>query len=297
MPGARAHWFALCGTHGDATGLHELAGRYRLHPLAVEDCLSPALHTPKIDAFSDHLFVVLQAWKDATGEPAFEELDIFLGEGFLITYHDEPIDEIGAVAQALRNGVRPRPGPDGLLYEVVDRMVDAMLPPIDAFGSALDDLEERSLTNPGTQEQAHAIVQLRASAGRVRRVLSPQLTVLQRLSRGEFDAIAEPNRIYFRDIYDHLLRIDLALEGVREDAEVALSTYLSALNNRLSEVMKVLSVVAALALPATVISGIFGTNFDNVPGLHSNWGFGFMLGAMAAVAVGMWYYFRRRGWF
>jgi magnesium transporter len=92
------------------------------------------------------------------------------------------------------------------------------------------------------------------------------------------------------------VRIDLALEGVREDAEVALSTYLSALNNRMSEVMKVLSVVSALALPAVVITGIFGTNFDNVPGLHSNWGFTLMVGSMLAIGGGLAMFFRRRRW-
>jgi magnesium transporter len=108
--------------------------------------------------------------------------------------------------------------------------------------------------------------------------------------------VLESNQIYFRDIYDHLVRIDLALEGVREDAEMAMSTYLSNLNNRMNEVMKVLSLVAALALPAAVITGVFGTNFDNVPGLHSNWGFALMLGGMAAIAISMGVYFRRRGW-
>jgi len=93
------------------------------------------------------------------------------------------------------------------------------------------------------------------------------------------------------------VRIDLGLEELREDAEVALSTYLSAFNNRISEVMKVLAVVGALALPASVIAGIFGTNFDNVPGLHSNWGFLAMIGSMTGLAVGMALYFRHRGWF
>ena len=92
------------------------------------------------------------------------------------------------------------------------------------------------------------------------------------------------------------MRIDLALEGVREDAEMGLSTYLSSLNNRMNEVMKVLSVVAALALPGTVISGIFGTNFDNVPGLHSNWGFALMMSGIIGLAAGMAWYFKRRDW-
>ena len=120
---------------------------------------------------------------------------------------------------------------------------------------------------------------------------------MQRLSRGEFEMVSEANRIYFRDIYDHLVRVDIALETLREDSEVALNTYLSVLNNRMNEVMKVLSVVSALALPAVVITGVFGTNFDNVPGLHSNWGFLTMMGSMVGIAASLAYYFRRKGWF
>jgi magnesium transporter len=98
-------------------------------------------------------------------------------------------------------------------------------------------------------------------------------------------------------VYDHLLRVDLALESLREDTEVALNMYLSALNNRMNEVMKVLAVVSALALPGTLITGIFGTNFDNVPGLHSQEGFALMMASIAAAALGMAYYFKRRNWF
>jgi magnesium transporter len=134
-------------------------------------------------------------------------------------------------------------------------------------------------------------------AGRIRRVLTPEIQVMMRFGRGEFAIVEEANRPYFRDVYDHLLRVDLALEGVREDTEVALSMHLSALNNRLSEVMKVLAIVSALALPGTVITGVFGTNFDNVPGLHSNWGFALMMASIVGVAAGMAVFFRRRGWF
>jgi magnesium transporter len=124
----------------------------------------------------------------------------------------------------------------------------------------------------------------------IRRILTPELPSCS--AWGEF--AGQPGGPRY---LDHLVRIDLALEGVREDAEVAISTYLSAINNRLSEVMKVLAVVSALLLPGTVITGIFGTNFDNVPGLHSNWGFLLMVVSMVGIAVGMALFFRRRGWF
>ena len=301
--GAAFTWFDITGTDDPALG--ELQTRFRLHALAVEDCHSPLLHAPKIDDFGDHLFIVLQAVVDSPEGADTEELDVFLGRDFLITYQDRPIataDSTGrapatALIGALREGISVRPGPDGVLYELADRVVDDILPCVNALAEQLDAMQDQIVIRGQEGVHHQEILEIRARAGRIRRVLTPELAVMQRLSRGEFPVVDESNRIYFRDIYDHLVRIDLSLEGVREDAEVALSTYLSAINNRLSEVMKVLAVVSALMLPSTVITGVFGTNFDNVPGLHSNWGFLAMMVSMAGIAAGMALFFRRRGWF
>lgn len=294
-PAAQIRWYNLTGPGNGE--LQALGDRYGLHPLAIEDCISTLVHAPKIDEFAGYLFIVLQTLVPGDDGPEPEELDVFLGPDFLITYQDRPVPATAAMHEALRNGIAARPGADGLLYEVADRAVDSILPQVHALAERLETLQDDVLLSPGAAGAHQAILAVRARAGQVRRLLTPQMAVTQRLSRGEFPQVAEPNRIYFRDIYDHLVRIDLALEGLREDAEVALGTYLSAINNRLSEVMKVLSVVSALALPAVVIAGIFGTNFDSVPGLHSNWGFATMLVAMATLAGGMALFFRRRGWF
>jgi magnesium transporter len=293
-PNAEALWFNI--EEPDAAALETLRGRFGLHPLAVEDCLSPNPHAPKIDEFRDHIFLVFVA-PATEGTGATEEFDAFLGDRFVVTYADRPIVQVAATAAVAdgETGRHLRPGADGLLYEIVDRMVDDFLPATHEMAEALDEIEDRVLAQT-EDAPAPAILGLRTRAGKLRRLLSAQQIVFQRLSRGEFSYVTEPNRIYYRDIFDHLVRIDLALEGVREDAEMALSSHLSALNNRMNEVMKVLSLVAALALPATVIAGIFGTNFDNVPGLHSNWGFALMLGAMAMLASSMAVYFKRRGW-
>jgi magnesium transporter len=294
---ARLRWFNLCGD--DAGELDVLGRRFNLHPLAIEDCHSTQLHTPKVDDFGDYLFIVLLTLVDGDEGPEPDELDIFLGRDFLLTYQDRPAGPhaLEAVSEAVRKGVALRPGADGLCYEIADRLVDAILPEVNALSDRLDGIENEIVVSGRPREQHFEILELRALAGRIRRLLTPQLVVIQHLSRGESELVAPANRMYFRDIYDHLVRADLALESLREDAEVALSTYLSQINNRLNEVMKVLAVVGALALPATVITGVFGTNFDNVPGLHDAWGFAAMMAGMAALAGGMAYYFRRRGWF
>ena len=295
--GGGPRWYDLCGD--DAEALKDLAARYHLHPLAIDDCLSRYLHTPKVEDFGDYLFLILADMVEGPEGPALEELDVFLGRDFLITYHDrsEGPPAIAALFAALEQKVNVRPGVSGLFYEVADRTVDAMIPRVTSMAEQLDEVEESIITKGGLGALQRRVIAQRLMAGRIRRLLTPELQLMLRFGRGEFDLIEAQNVPYFRDIYDHLLRVDLALEGLREDTEVALSMHLSALNNRLSEVMKVLAVVSALALPGTVITGVFGTNFDNVPGLHSNWGFALMMAAILGAAGGMALYFRRRGWF
>jgi len=295
VPASR--WYDLGGEDQDR--LREFGERLSLHPLAIADCLSPYLHTPKLDDFGDYLFLVIATMSAAGSFPEPEELDFFLGRDILITYHDRP-DAPAAIIEtvnALKNGVSVRPGVDGLMYEIVDRCVDDVIPRISAMSEELDAIEDGIVAGGGAGLNHRRVLELRSIAGRIRRILIPEQNVMLRFGRGELHLISSENHIYFRDVYDHLVRVDMALEELREDAEVALSTYLSALNNRMNEVMKVLAVVGALALPATVITGIFGTNFDDIPGLHSNWGFATMMGAMAGIMGSMAYIFHRRSWF
>lgn len=295
--GTGLRWFDLC--QDDAAALRDLAGKLGLHPLAVDDCLSPYLHTPKLEDFGSYLFIILADMVANDGSPTVQELDIFLGKDFLLTYHDRPEEPaaIAAVARAIETGLNTRPGASGLFYEVADRTVDAMIPIVTRLGEELDAIEDHILVAGRLGEDHRKVMSQRALAGKVRRLLTPELQFMVRLGRGEFAAIEASDRPYFRDVYDHLLRVDLALEELREDTEVALSMYLSALNNKMNEVMKVLAVVSALALPGTLITGVFGTNFDNVPGLHSQEGFALMIASILGVAVGMAYFFRRRHWF
>ena len=297
LQGEGPAWYDL--TRADEATLRDLASTHRLHQLAIDDCLSPYLHTPKLEDFGEHVFIILADMVDGATGPEIEEMDVFLGERFLITYHDRASapPALEALCRSLDQGVSIRPGTDGLLYEIADRTVDAMIPRVTDMAAELDQIESSIFNNQDVRAGHRKVLARRALAGNLRRLLSPEQQFMMRLGRGDIELVQDANRPYFRDVYDHLLRVDLALEAVREDSEVALSMYLSSLNNRLSEVMKVLAVVGALALPGTVITGVFGTNFDNVPGLHSNWGFALMMASILGVAAGMAYFFRRRGWF
>lgn len=294
---ASVRWYDLCG--GDDDALRGLAERYHLHPLTIDDCLSPYLHAPKLDDYGDYAFGMALAMDPETDLPAPVELNFFLGKDFLITYQDSEREapEIALVVSAIEQGIALRPGADGLMYEILDRAVDGILPRITAINEQLDEIAESIVSGGTTATVSHRILELRRSAGRTRRLLAPMLAVALKFGRGELSLISPANVMYFRDVYDHLARVDLAIEELREDAEVSLNTYLSTLNNQMNEVMKVLAVVGALALPATVITGVFGTNFTEIPGLRSTWGFGAMVGALALTISGMAYYFHRRGWF
>ncbi|MEO6397117.1 MAG: CorA family divalent cation transporter, partial [Tepidiformaceae bacterium] len=165
-------WFDVTG--GEAGGLPALAERFRLHHLAVEDCLSPLPHAPKIDDFGDYLFVVLHAVVESNDGRETEELDVFLGKVFLITHQDKPIVLSGpgggqpaasALMAALQGGVGVRPGSDGLLYELLDRIVDAILPRVNILAEELDAIHDDILVRAHAREQHRDILALRARAG------------------------------------------------------------------------------------------------------------------------------------
>jgi magnesium transporter len=295
--GQGLRWYDLCGK--DEAALRELGSRFGLHPLTIDDCLSPYLHTPKLEDFGSYLFIIMADMVANDGDPIIQELDVFIGKDFLITYHDREDEPaaISALAKAIEQGLNTRPGASGMFYEVADRTVDAMIPTVTKMGEDLDVIEDHILVSGRFGQDHRQVMAQRSVAGKLRRLLTPELQFMVRLGRGEFEVINESDRPYFRDVYDHLLRVDLTLEALREDTEVALSMYLSALNNKMNEVMKVLAVVSALALPGTLITGVFGTNFDNVPGLHSQEGFLLMIASIIGVALGMAYFFRRRNWF
>jgi len=247
-------WYDLA--REDADYLKTLGERFGLHPLSIEDCLSPYIHTPKIDDFGDHMFVVVAAMVPESPQPEPEELDIFLGADYVITYHDGPEapPSIAEVANAISQGVAIRPGVDGLMYEIIDRSVDAIIPRVSAMSEELDDIEDRIVVEGVSGVDHHRVLELRSVAGRIRRLIVPEQNLMLRFGRGEFHLVQPSNQVYYRDIYDHLVRVDMALEELREDAEVALGTYMSALNNRMNEVIRCSPWSARSRLPATVIT-------------------------------------------
>jgi len=272
---------------------------FAFHPLAVEDSFDDRANAPKVDDYGSYLFILAQSVSlDARGQLQLEDVGIFLGPNYVVTVREgqaPAVDEL--FGRALENPHLVSRGADFLAHTVLDALVDELLPAVEAMDARLDELEQRILERPGRDLLAEVLL-LRRTTLRLRRSILPERDMANRLSRGEFPIIRNEALIFYRDVYDHIVRVEEMLDGLRDIADSALSSYLSAVNNRMNEVMKALSVVAVIFLPLTLIASIYGTNLDYSHfGIHFEYGFYLMLAVMAAIAAGLIVFFRKRGWF
>jgi magnesium transporter len=271
---------------------------FKFHPLAIEDCISINIHQPKVDDFGDYLFIIVHGVNYAIESKIVEtaELAIFLGQNYIVSNHSYPILSIEAVKQLVeRDGQPMTRGSDFLAYSIIDTLVDNVLPTVDKMTEIAEDIEEEVIHQPH-QPTLEAILKLKRSTVRLHRVLTPQREVLNRISRGDYKLIGDEARIFYRDIYDHIVRIDDYNQTVRDMTDNALATYMSSLANKQNEVMKILSIVAAIFLPLGLITGIFGMNFVNMPELDLPWGYYAVLGFIGLVILIVLGLFWARGW-
>jgi len=287
-------------TRSEADGL-VLSEVFGFHPLTIEDCVSPAVDPAKVDDYGDYLFIVVQALTEYVPGQELQsiEADFYLGPNYVVSCHREPIPAIEAFRErCARDHHLLARGPDWLLHGLLDSLVDEYLPIVDAVDETIDTLEEAVLRRPATKD-LQQILMVKRNALRLRRATTPQRDIMNRLSRGEYSRlIREEMAIYYRDIYDHLVRVEYLVEALRDLADGALQIHLSVVSNRLNEVMKVLTAAATIFLPLTLISGIYGMNFEEnqFPGFKEPWGFAAVVSGMIVVSIAFLAYFRFRKW-
>lgn len=263
--------------------LDRLAAQYNLHPLHIEDCRHRN-QSAKVEEHNGYLFVVLKpVVMKADGSLDICDLDVFLGCDFLITV----VEDGGASTGPLIDQIRANWGSlrqDQLLYRIADGIVDSYLPCLDAFSDAIDELEDRVLDNPAP-EALEKIFETKRALIQLRRVLVNTRDVAGHLQRIECALIGRDTWPFLRDIYDHVARnLDL-LETQRDLLNGALDIYLSSVANRTNQVMKVLTVLGTVALPAVVISSIYGMNVEGLPWKNSPHASAIVGGIMAAVTA------------
>ncbi|UCC99854.1 MAG: magnesium/cobalt transporter CorA, partial [Phycisphaerales bacterium] len=275
-----------------------LSSVFCFHPLAVEDCVSKDIHPPKIDDFEDYLFVIIHGINYHIESEVVEttELALFLGRNYVVSSHDVPMRSVSSMLDRVRKDGRPmRRGADFLAHDIIDSLVDNIMPTINGMDEKNDQLEDQALHGP-KRETLMSIMQLKRSILALTRIILPQREIVNRLSRGEYTLIRERAQIYYRNIYDHLERVEMLSLGLRDMTESVLNTYLSSVSNRMNEVMKVLTLIATIFIPLTFIAGIYGMNFANMPELQWRYGYFGILMVMAVIGISLVVYFRRKKW-
>jgi magnesium transporter len=274
---------------------------FKFHPLAIEDALSTQ-HIPKLDDWGAYLYLVLHAvsYDREAGEVNTLELDVFLGKNFIVTHHDEPIAALARVwATCQRDERYLANGPDHLLYALADAVVADYLPVVEEMDDRLDEIENQVFARPSPRV-LEELFALKRSLVRLRRIVGPQREVLNKLARDQFSMIDLKDRVYFRDVYDHLVRLYDIIDSTRDLAGGALDTYLSVVNNKMNDIMKTLTVITTLFMPLSFVVGFFGMNFFQPATPLDIWtgepAFAATLIGMLLVPVGMFVWMRRRGW-
>ena len=237
---------------------------FGFHPLAIEDALQQT-HAPKLDDWGDYLYIVLNYMNLAdNGEDwntEIDELDVFLGQNYIVTLHDQSIHAIDETLEACDRDERNlQDGADHLLYKIADKLVASYMPTVEKIDTVLDQIEDQVFDKPSPRT-LEKLFSLKRVLLAMRRILLPQREVMNKLARDDFKVIDPRDRIFFRDIYDHLVRLHDLNESLRDLVGGALDTYLSVVNNRMNEIMKTLTTITTLFMPMSFIAAIFGMNF------------------------------------
>jgi magnesium transporter len=285
----------------DVALIEELGRAFGLHRLALEDVLNTRQRA-KVEDYGEHLFVVARMW-NAGPEVDTEQISMFLGPGFLLTFQERAGDCWDPVRRRIREARKKlcESGSDYLLYALLDALIDSYFPVVEAVGDELERLEDEVIhrherkTAVGIQETRHRVLELRRTAWPLREAMVQLLRVDQKF-------IAEETRVYLRDCLDHAALLVEQVEIQRESGAALMDLYLSSLSHRMNEVMKVLAVIGTIFMPLSFIAGVYGMNFKteaspwNMPELGWFWGYPFALGLMGVVLVVLLFFFWRRGW-
>jgi magnesium transporter len=272
------------------------------HPLAVDDALQET-HIPKIDDWEQYLYIALRAiaFQAQDGDMLeTPELDVFLGHNYIVTHHDKPVPALERTWKHVQRDNRHiKQGADHILYLIIDELAVEFMKVVEQLDDEIEIIEDLIFDLPGPEILEKAFSLKRATI-HLRRTLSPLREVLNKLARDQYDVIDTKDRIYFRDVYDHLVRLYDITETLRELVNGALETYLSVINNRMNDTVKTLTVITTMFMPISFVAGFFGMNFFEPVLSTSVWtgGSALVLTLLLMVAAPslMYLYIRKRGW-
>ena len=289
-------WVDVGGVH-NMDILESFGKLFQLHPLLLED-IANTDQRPKLDDYDTYLFLVMKMLSVTDRQDiVVEQVSLVLGRNFVLSFQENGTDVFTPVRDRLRGGKgRLRQfGADYLLYALVDSIVDQYFTVVEVLGEKIEALQDLVVSDP-KPDTLHQIHALKRQLLFLRRSVWPLREATNSLSRSECPLLQESTKIFFRDVYDHVVQIVDTIETLREMVSASLDIYLSSISYRLNTVMKVLTIITTIFMPLTFIVGIYGMNFEHMPELKWEWGYPLVLSVMAAIAIAMLGFFIRKKW-
>jgi len=283
-----------------------LAREFKFHPLALEDA-QQRNQRAKLDTYDGYRFLSVRAWTDTPYRPEEVadvtcEIDIFLGPNYLVTIHDGRCAAVGETKKRWTQNPDQMPGeardsPAYLLYLLLDAVVDDYFPAMDALDQAIDEVESRIYgENPLTDAKPALLLKKRLLL--VRQAITPMRDVLNALLRTDDAALLPPSlHVYYQDVYDHALRLVEQVDLHRDLLSGAMDALMAQTSNRLNQVMKTMTALSTILMSVSLVAGVYGMNFKNMPELGLHYGYYYALALMAMIAVGLTFFFRKIKWF
>lgn len=290
-----------------------LDGVFKFHHLAIADVQHEHVdpkrgdHLPKVEEYGSYLFSIINpidigSQSEASGGTAVvdvktRQINVFLGESYIVTHHYERSQAITEALQScMKNPLLITRGPDYIYHLILDDIVRGYSQVLDQFDETIERLEDAVFHGNAKSKTLATILALKRTIFRMRRIATYQREMVLRLSRGEFSLVTQDEIAYYRNVYDHIVHVTDLTESYRDVLTGLLEAYMSMASKSLNEVMKVLTIISTFFLPLTFVAGVYGMNFDNMPEIHWRYGYLFAWGLMAAIAVVMFVYFRRKKW-
>ena len=290
-------WINIDGLH-DIDLIQQLDEHFGIHALVLEDILNTG-QRPKVEVFGNYIFVVLKMiYLSPDGNDIIsEQISLIVGQNYCISFQEKEGDVFGPIRKRIEEnkGRIRKMGSDYLAYALLDSVVDNYYIVLEKFGEKIEALDDALINNPGL-ETSREIHKLKRIMIDLRKQIWPLREVLASLQRDESKLIKKATIVYLRDIYDHIIQVMDNVDTFRDMLSGMHDVYLSSMSNKMNEIMKVLTIFAAVFIPLTFVAGIYGMNFKFMPELEWRWGYFGVLGVMAVIGVGLLFYFKKKRW-
>jgi len=290
-------WINVDGVH-DMALIEKLGRHFMIHPLTLEDTVNTT-HRPKLEEFDTYLYVVLKMLDYDAGREKIrsEQVSLVIGPNFLISFQEQEGGVFNAVRERIRKGrgrIR-QGGSDYLAYALIDCIVDHYFLVLEQLGERIESLESQLYENSGP-DLLHDIFRLKQEMIYLRKQVWPLREPLSHILKIDSPLIKDASRVFFADVYDHLVQGMDVIESLRDVLSGLQDLHISITGHRMNEIMKVLTIIATIFIPITFVAGIYGMNFEVMPELKWRWGYFAVWGLFGAVTAGMLLYFKRRRW-